>query len=34
MKSSKNLLENELFLNIGFILIVLLLGKVTLYFIA
>jgi hypothetical protein len=32
MKSSRNLLENELVLNIGFILIVLLLGKVTLYF--
>jgi hypothetical protein len=34
MKVSKNLLENELVLNIGFVLIVLLLGKVTLYFIA
>jgi hypothetical protein len=34
MKSSRNLLENELVLNIGFVLIVLLLGKVTLYFIA
>jgi hypothetical protein len=34
MKSSRNLLENELVLNIGLVLIVFLLGKVTLYFIA
>jgi hypothetical protein len=34
MKSLRNLLENELVLNIGFVLIVLLLAKVTLYFIA
>jgi hypothetical protein len=34
MKSLRNLLKNELVLNIGFVLIVLLLAKVTLYFIA
>jgi hypothetical protein len=34
MKVSKNLLENELVLNIALVFIVLLLGKVTLYFIA
>jgi len=34
MKSSKNLLENELVLNIAFVLIVLLIAKITLYFLA
>ncbi|MFQ3265361.1 MAG: hypothetical protein ACI9U5_001235 [Colwellia sp.] len=34
MKISKNLLENELVLNMGFIFIVLLIGRITLYFIA
>jgi hypothetical protein len=32
MKVSKNLLENELVLNIGLVFMVLLIGKVTLYF--
>jgi len=33
MKSSRNLLENELVLNIAFVFIVLLLSIITLYFI-
>jgi hypothetical protein len=34
MKALRNLLKNKLVLDIGFVLIVLLLAKVTLYFIA